>query len=202
PEAAPAIKAGVAAAPPPVDHSSQNGWLELLFSALAGGGIAAGMAHLLSRRRQTLGDDQLPLAISGYRPEVRVRPPAANGFQAQAANASQPAETAPAPTASSVDIPIEGETVDVNYHEGGTALELAEIMLSFGRVRGAAETLAQHIEENAPDNTQPWTMLLDLYRRGDMRAEFETLASRMSEKFNVHAPTWADSNTPVSGLKS
>jgi len=75
-------------------------------------------------------------------------------------------------------------------------------MLSFGRIHGAAETLAQHIEENAPDNIQPWSMLLDLYRRGDMRAEFETLATRMRNKFNVHVNAWEDSSTPVSGLKS
>ncbi|HJV93583.1 MAG TPA: hypothetical protein VJ572_08895 [Azonexus sp.] len=204
PDTAPAVRAGVAT-PPPVDRASQNNWLELLFSALAGGGIAAGMAHLLSRRRQNPGDDELPLAISGYRPEVQVRPPASSVFQAQPAGASQPTETAPAPTAGSVDtvdIPLEAETVDVNYNEGGTALELAEIMLSFGRVRGAAETLAQHIEENSPENIQPWSMLLDLYHRGDMRAEFEALASRMREKFNVHVPSWMDSDMPVPGLKS
>lgn len=204
PNAAPAVKAGVAA-PPPVDRSSQNNWLELLFSALAGGGVAAGMAHLLSRRRRRLGDDELPLAISGYRPEVQVRPPASSVFQAQPAGATQPAETAPTPTAGAVDtvdIPLEAETVDVNYNEGGTALELAEIMLSFGRIRGAAETLAQYIEDNSPENIQPWSMLLDLYHRSDMRAEFETLASRMREKFNVHVPSWMDSDMPVSGLKS
>lgn len=200
-DAAPAIKAGVTT-PPPVDRSNQNNWLELLFSALAGGGIAAGMAHLLSRRHQRLGNDELPLAISGYRPEVQVRPPTSSVFQAPPAAASQPTETAPAPTASSVDIPLETETVDVDDNEGGTALELAEIMLSFGRVRGAAETLAQHIEDNAPDNIQPWSMLLDLYRRGDMRAKFETLASRIREKFNVHVPSWVESDSPVSGLKS
>lgn len=200
PDTAPAIKAGVAT-PPPVDRSSQNNWLELLFSALAGGGIAAGMAHLLSRRRQYPGNDELPLAISGYRPEVQVRPSTSSGFQAQAAGTAQPTDIAHAP-GSTVDIPLEAETVDVDYNEGGTALELAEIMLSFGRVRGAAETLAQHIEENSPDNIQPWSMLLDLYRRGDMRTEFETLASRMREKFNVNVPSWVESNTPVSGLKS
>lgn len=201
PDTASAVKAGVAT-PPPVDRSSQNNWLELLFSALAGGGIAAGMAHLLSRRRQNLGDDELPLAISGYRPEVQVRPPASSIFEAPAKSTSQPVEPAPPPAPSTVDIPLEAETVDVNYNEGGTALELAEIMLSFGRVRGAAETLAQHIEENSPENIQPWSMLLDLYRRGDMPTEFGMLASRMREKFNVHIPSWADSNTPVSGLKS
>jgi hypothetical protein len=46
-----------------------------------------------------------------------------------------------------------------------SAIALAEIMLTFGRVQGAAETLAQHIEESSPNNPRPWLMLLDLYRR-------------------------------------
>ena len=75
-------------------------------------------------------------------------------------------------------------------------------MLSFGRIRGAAETLAMHIEESSPDNIQPWTMLLDLYRRGDMKPEFDKLAARMRTKFNVLIPTWEFSTAPVSGLKS
>ena len=116
-------------------------------------------------------------------------------------------KAAPAPSLSSgeVDIPLDfsdKKAVDVDFDDGNSALELAEIMLSFGRIHGAAETLAQHIEENAPDNIQPWSMLLDLYRRGDMRAEFETLATRMRNKFNVHVNAWEDSSTPVSGLKS
>jgi hypothetical protein len=59
-----------------------------------------------------------------------------------------------------------------------------------------------HIEENSPDNIQPWTLLLDLYRRSDMRAEFESLATTMRGRFNVRIPSWDESPPPVSGLKS
>lgn len=209
PDATPAIKAGVAT-PPAVEHVSRNNWLELLLSALAGGGLAAGMAHMLSRNRQRPGDDELPLAIATYHPEVQVRPTPASPPDEPPTAPGRPAEAARPASSATVDIPLdgatsgfgEGETVDVDYNEGGSALELAEIMLSFGRVRGAAETLAQHIEENSPENIQPWSMLLDLYRRGGMRAEFDSLAGRMREKFNVHVPSWVESSTPVSGLKA
>jgi len=199
PPAAAAIKATT---PPPVpaERSSQNNWLELLLSALVGGGIAGGLAHLLARRSAGATELETPLAIKGYRPEVVVRP--------------APAETPPHPqnaiqaspqARTGVDIPLdlgEPEAAGVDFDDSNSALELAEIMLSFGRIHGAAETLAQHIEDNAPDNIQPWSMLLDLYRRGEMRAEFDTLAARMRQKFNVHVNAWEDFSTPISGLKS
>jgi len=75
-------------------------------------------------------------------------------------------------------------------------------MLSFGRIRGAAETLATYIDESSPTHIRPWLMLLDLYRRGNMREEFETLAPRVAERFNAHIPAWEDTPNPVTGLKS
>ncbi|HEX6735176.1 MAG TPA: hypothetical protein VF096_10215 [Azonexus sp.] len=200
PAAAPAVRA-TAPAPATPAESNRGNWLELLLSALVGGGIAAGLAHFLSRRPARNGSDELPLSIV-TRPHhsvpASVPPPPP---------VTVPAVAAAAPAA--IDIPFDesrsplrAESVAVDFNDGNSALELAEIMLSFGRVKGAAETLAMHIAETAPNNIQPWTMLLDLYRRGDMRTEFEALATQMRGKFNLRVPQWTDSTTPVSGLKS
>ncbi|KXB31441.1 hypothetical protein AT959_07190 [Dechloromonas denitrificans] len=190
-----------AVAPPPAPASPATGnWLELLLSALAGGSVAVGLAGWLSRRRAPRRDSEMPLAISGYRPEVQVKPEIRTAIAAETPHTPMPA----------VDIPLDdisirpyetAETV-IDLDESDSALELAEIMLSFGRIRSAAETLALHVEEASPDNIQPWSMLLDLYRRGDMRNEFEMLLPKIREKFNVHVAAWDDSSTPVSGLKA
>lgn len=199
-----------AVAAPPQASSTQGSWLELLFSALAGGTIAAGLASWLGRKRQPTGQAELPLAISGYRPEIQVAPlvppPATDSSEPGIENL----ELSPRTDASAVDIllsdfstpPADAQAAEVDLNESDAALELAEIMLSFGRIRGAAETLAQYIDENASDNVQPWIMLLDLYRRGDMRNEFEALLPKARAKFNLHLPAWDDSTTPISGLKS
>ncbi len=210
PTAATAVQAAVPTSPAAAP-TSRNNWLELLLSALVGGGIAAGMAHLFSRRPARSEADELPRATFATPRQAPPRAGTINTVQAAAAAlASAPAAAPPAPP-TSVDIPLDlapaglkpdQPAVDVSFNDGNSALELAEIMLSFGRIRGAAETLAMHIEENAPDNIQPWTMLLDLYRRADMRSEFEALATQMRTRFNVRIPTWDDSTTPVSGLKS
>ena len=207
PNVPPAVQAAVATPPKP-DRPSQDNWLELLISALVGGGIAAGLAHVLGRRRSD--NEEIPLAMAIRQPDVQARKSGFSALPIQQEAKAPPADELSGSTTAEVDIHLDGATTDcsptdaitVGVDEGNSALELAEIMLSFGRVRGAAETLALHIEENSPNNIQPWAMLLDLYRRGDMRAEFDTLATTMREKFNVHVPAWEDSTTPVSGLKS
>ncbi len=201
------------ASPPPAatqERSNHNNWLELLVSALIGGGIAAGAAHLISRQRgATTARDELPTRATSRNDEVlpqvqNTAEPLFNEIPDLPEDKVDPAS----PT--EVDIPLDGDfsgidtetETTVNVSENDSILELAEIMLSFGRIRGAAETLALHIEERSPDNIQPWSMLLDLYRRGEMHVEFESLAAKMRSKFNVRIPSWEDSAEPVSGLKS
>jgi len=190
-------------APGAAQPTTRDSWLELLLSALIGGGIAAGLAHLLGRRRS-----QPSLARTISRPAAAViTPTTATNRAANPENFSADEAGAPTPT---IDIPLDDISVTpeqpgsvaVEFNESASALELAEIMLSYGRVKGAAETLAQHIEQNAPDNVQPWLMLLDLYRRGNMRPEFDSLSQRIREKFNMHIPDWDTSTVPVSGLKA
>jgi len=109
-----------------------------------------------------------------------------------------------------VDLPLEGfsktpeeaKAVDVKFDQDNSAIALAEIMLTFGRVQGAAETLARHIEESSPKNPRPWLMLLDLYRRGGMRAEYAALLPAVRQKLNLDVPAWQDLETAVSGLRS
>lgn len=210
--AAPTVQTPVPTAPP-VDKSSQDNWLELLLSAVIGGGIAAGMAHFLSRRRTRSTDDEMPLAVSNHRGAIPSHSPSSPTLPSDAeintpplpAAAIEPVAAVGAPAAVPESITSsfsQSNAVSVDFNDGDSALELAEIMLSFGRVRGAAETLAVHIEESSPDHIQPWSMLLDLYRRGDMHSEFGILAEKMRKKFNVQVPAWDDSTTPVSGLKS
>ena len=92
--------------------------------------------------------------------------------------------------------------VEVRFDQDESAIALAEIMLSFGRPQGAAETLARHIEESASDNPRPWLMLLDLYRRSGLSGEYTRLLPALRQKFNLQVPAWQDLQTPVSGLKS
>lgn len=80
------------------------------------------------------------------------------------------------------------ETVD----EHDSALELAEIMMSFGRTQGAAETLADYIRSNPRQAVKPWLKLLEVYHVAGMRAEFEVLTRQLNKTFNVKMISWND----------
>lgn len=204
----------------PATTSSSTNWPELLLSAAIGAGISVGMAQYLGRRRRYPGDDEAPLAFSGYRAEVApsVLPPVKPVAKAapsvpQAAPPMpirlpdpppQPEAEFPVPRLPECDIPLQPEPnlIEARNEDEHSVLELAEIMLSFGRLRGAAETLAEHIDETMSQSIEPWSMLLDLYRRGGMREEFEALAVKMRQRFNARIPAWNESTTPVSGLNT
>ena len=197
------VTAAVAAPPAPANNAKDN-WLELLLSALLGGGVAVGLAGWLGRRREPNRDTEMPLAVSSYRPEIRAKLEK-RGVQAPIAATMPPDTPMPGldPALDRVSaLPPHRSGTDIHLNESDSELELAEIMLSFGRTRSAAETLAQHVEEASPNNIQPWSMLLDLYRRGNMRNEFEALLPKIREKFNVYVAAWDDSSTPISGLKA
>lgn len=81
---------------------------------------------------------------------------------------------------------------DENVDEQDSALELAEIMMSFGRTQGAAETLADYIRNNPRQAVRPWLKLLEVYHVSGMRAEFEVLTRQLNKTFNVKMVSWND----------
>jgi len=74
--------------------------------------------------------------------------------------------------------------------EHDSAVELADIMMSFGRVQGAAQTLADFIRANPKQAVKPWMKLLEVYRVANMRMEFEALTTQMNKTFNVQPVPW------------
>jgi hypothetical protein len=63
-------------------------------------------------------------------------------------------------------------------------------MLSFGRVKGAAQALQEYIDVNPKEALQPWMRLLDVYRMAGMREEFEALSLNLNKNFNVEIQHW------------
>ncbi|MDO6386932.1 FimV family protein [Uliginosibacterium sp. 31-12] len=82
------------------------------------------------------------------------------------------------------------QIVEDDVEEHDSAVELAEIMMSFGRVQGAAQTLADFIRANPKQAVKPWIKLLEVYRAADMRSEFDALTSQLNKTFNVRTVAW------------
>jgi len=92
-----------------------------------------------------------------------------------------------------------------NIRRHDSAIELAEIMLSFGRINSAAEALSNFIESNPKEAFAPWIKLLDVYRTHGQRAEFDRIAQKLNRTFNVWTVNWdnfRDTLAPARGLES
>lgn len=84
--------------------------------------------------------------------------------------------------------PAGTETAVIEEHR--SAVELADIMMSFGRVKGAAETLAEFIRGNPREAVTPWLKLLEVYRTAGLRDEFNAIAGELNKTFNVTTVNW------------
>lgn len=80
------------------------------------------------------------------------------------------------------------------FDEEAEVIELAELMLQFGRVSGAVDTLRSYLDEAPKAALLPWLRLLDIYRQANQRAEFEDAARHLNRHFNVQVVSWEQAN--------
>jgi len=83
------------------------------------------------------------------------------------------------------------EAVDEAEHDF-SPIDLANIMLTFGRTQGAVEVLQSAIEANPKESLQPGLRLLEIYKQADMRREFEQQAGQLGQLFNVERIRWEE----------
>lgn len=182
-------------------------------------GVALGLAGWLTwrsreqRRRQSEAEDFPALSGEPDQPGGSARPApqrmqdeldisfdAADGhaptrvdLELEGATESSPAGAVPAiaprPVARDSAISIAESSVGEHF-EANPVMELADIMLSFGRVKGAAQALREYIDNNPQEALQPWIRLMDVYRMAGMRDEFEEVARNLNQHFNVEVQHW------------
>jgi hypothetical protein len=70
------------------------------------------------------------------------------------------------------------------------ALDLAEVMLSYGRTTGAMQALKDYLFKQPTLSVRPWLRLLELYRQTGMGEDFERAAATVHRHFNVRVPGW------------
>jgi pilus assembly protein FimV len=201
PEAKPATPPPAAVPAPAPARSDAGGSNWTLYGALIAVALAvAGWLGWRNRRAsESSGETEIPVdpQRKGEReerggvdldvePEAMARPVK---LDAAAVAAAAPAATK-GPRADST-MSIMAATVDEHF-ESNPVMELAEIMLSFGRVKGAAQALQEYIDTNPQEALKPWIRLMDVYRMAGMRHEFEKVAHELNKNFNVQVQNWED----------
>lgn len=156
--------------------------------------LSLGMVEpLVDPRRDGESDEPADLSI-----EPMQKTPIQVDFELDLSQEVAPAPAVspqPAMAADSV-LSISATTVDEHF-EANPVMELADIMLSFGRVKGAAQALQEYIDNSPQEALQPWIRLMDVYRMAGMRNEFEAVARNLNQNFNVEIQQWEpDQPTP------
>ncbi|HMW54715.1 MAG TPA: hypothetical protein PKZ67_01820 [Accumulibacter sp.] len=175
-------------AAPPVAPVTENTdwWLEagLLL------GLIAGLTWLF-RRRSGNASGLSEIAESTFPPE---------NFSEAVDRNRQPIQIAERPVTVAEDesrgdallIPggVTSGLVTRDDDEVTAVLQLAEIMISFGRVTGAAQVLEEFLEQKPTLAVTPWLKLLEVYRQNEQREAFEALGLQLKRHFNVAAADW------------
>lgn len=180
--------------PEPAKTTSLAAWPIIAAGLL----LVAGIGVLLRRRKVTPPVPQAILASTsqphgGAAPseeeeEASLPPPSAAPQPIHPSDNGIAWESFPVTTPTHQAVPRLPEEDMLAEHD--SVIELAEIMLSFGRVHGAAETLADFIKAHPGRSVAPWLKLLEVYHTADMRGEFEALVTRLHATFNVQPITW------------
>lgn len=194
---APAVQAPVVGSPPVTVIGASDDLY--LFGGLGVASLLLALALLRGRRRTVapVAEAAVRSPENGHGAAPREGGTARSGrvraedrlFAAPAPITITGASPAASPSAPAAALKAEqGDQVVVEEHK--SAVELAEIMMSFGRVKGAADTLAEFIRGNPRDAVTPWLKLLEVYRTAGLRKEFETIAGELNRTFNVTTVRW------------
>lgn len=76
-------------------------------------------------------------------------------------------------------------------------MEVAEMMTLFGWPKSAAKTLVAYIDTSPHQSLQPSLKLLEVYRSAGMKTEYDILAGRIKQSFNVAIPGWQETDEPL-----
>lgn len=151
-------------------------------------GVLALAGFVWWRRREA------PIAEEPAEPELELAPP-----ETEMPAAAEPTLAQQVPTRIEVSPALELDLEQPDHEESkvavaehDSALELAEIMLSFGRVQGAAQTLTDYIAANPRQAIRPWLKLLEIYHGAGMQKEFAAVMDQFHQNFNVQKVGWAD----------
>ncbi|ATE58704.1 hypothetical protein CCZ27_00895 [Thauera sinica] len=187
--------AAQAAEPAPAEARSRS-WHDW---TLGGGLLLATLLVLAALMRRRTGTAKLPAAQPAVRPSHAAPPQAAGRAGTHAAARSDRGATdetdsridwAPVGQRPATSKPSAAGGEHDPSEDHKSAVELAEIMMSFGRLQGAADTLAEFIQGNPRQAITPWLKLLDVYRAAGLRSEFEELSRQLNKTFNVRRVSW------------
>ena len=81
---------------------------------------------------------------------------------------------------------------DSSEADVATVVDLADVLLHHGSIKGAVAALRDFVEEKPASSVRAWLKLLEVYRQAGMPTEFEEAANKVHLHFNVRVPSWEE----------
>ena len=95
----------------------------------------------------------------------------------------------------SVTDPVK-EVIEVSHvqeaEDSESAIELASVLMAFGRAKGAVQVLTEYLESHPDASLLPWLKLLEIVRASDMQEEFAYWSDQLKAHFNVAPMSWEE----------
>ena len=95
----------------------------------------------------------------------------------------------------SVTDPVK-EIIEVSHvqeaEDSESAIELASVLMAFGRAKGAVQVLTEYLESHPDASLLPWLKLLEIVRASDMQEEFAYWSDQLKAHFNVAPMSWEE----------
>ena len=163
----------------------------LLIIAMLLVGLAALGSHLLRKYRQSMYEkfslsttkmEETQVNFGGYWVDTEHQGTAQDDTKAapeQATNA--------APAGTQAFLNTEAR---VMRSKADTILEEAKLLMSVNRSKDAIEHLKLSIDENPKVAINNWLYLLEIFRKVNMKTDFEAYAQSLHQTFNVMTPVW------------
>ena len=215
------VPAPVSVTPPAPVTEAKPSFLDKWLPQLAGAGLLALLLLWWSRRRasreipspesefpeEDVADEEQVSVVEPHATEERPapQPVVATAPAPTVAPAAPPIVAAPAPETavkSSPAVVAPALVAPVISSQSDQALELAEIMLAMGLGSGAAQTLAEQIQNEPKQALRHWLKLLEIYRKNGQQEEFERSAEELRQHFNVQPEDWKASADAYRGIES
>lgn len=168
------------AAPAPAAQAGEAAWTAWLLLAAVLGGLTL---YLL--RRGAAGSPRPATLRRGDAVAVNASPPPVPVAAETPPAAEEGLKRHTVPTPAAAPAPVDPVREEMDH-----ALDLAEVMLSYGRTTGAMQALKDYLRDHPAISVRPWLRLLELYRQTGMREDFDSAAEAVHGHFNVRVPHW------------
>ncbi|MES2500046.1 MAG: hypothetical protein V4570_05905 [Pseudomonadota bacterium] len=178
-------------APAPIDESSSVISQYVLFAILALLALLGLIAYFLKKYRQRM--------LTRFRKSLPIMDDTFTEFSMHWQDTDQKTESQIEQQPKAAILNVMSTESRADQAEATSTLEEARLLMNISRTDDAIAHLKLTIENQPKNSINHWLYLLDIYRKLDLKQDFEAYAKDLHRTFNVITPVWQKADAGISG---